>query len=81
MKIFKYKIDREIKMPKGSVIVKVGLQAKVAHIWALVDPDDEMVTRRIWVAMTGSEAPKMPYIGTILHSDSYVEHYFDGGEV
>jgi hypothetical protein len=53
-------------------------------LWALVDPAEELVPQKVYVAMTGEELPLLGigrFIGTVvMHADRVVAHVFEGTE-
>jgi len=67
MKIYKYPIpvndEIVIKMPMSAKVLTVQMQKSEPYIWALVNPDEEMVERRFYLYGTGM---------TITHSESYI---------
>lgn len=78
--IWKWQIEYELFMPIDAEILHIGVQFGKPFLWARCDPSAPMATRFIWACPTGGQNPTdMPYIGTALISDDYVEHYFDGG--
>lgn len=84
--IWKYMVEVadqfEIEMPEGARVLCVQVQHDHPQIWAMVDPDAPMVTRRFRVVGTGHgiEAPIGPYVGTFqLYGGSFVGHLFEEG--
>ena len=73
-------------MPKGSRILSVGNQREVIVCWAVVDPLQVHVPRRIIILGTGHSHLdegifKLPFIGTVfLNKGTFAFHLFDGGE-
>lgn len=86
MKIFKYPvmvIDRqEIQLPTGAQILKVEIQGddEEAFMWALVDPDAELETRKFRLAGTGHliEERNLHHIDTFqMLSGRLIWHFFE----
>jgi hypothetical protein len=75
-----------IDMPTGAKILKVGLQNQCPVIWALVNPENPKVPRRINVVGTGHDAGDvhpLDYVGSVQMESGIGElvwHFFDGGE-
>lgn len=73
------------KMPKGARLVHAHEQAGEVCVWAEVDPQAPLVTRRITAAPTGvSIIVEAKYVGTahlVEHGTPIVLHVYDGGEV
>ena len=70
-KITSSAINDPILMPKGARILSVGVQRRAIVCWAVVDPLQVPVFRRIVVARTGyshldESVFKLPFIGTVL---------------
>lgn len=90
--IYRYEVaetDRQlIPMPRGARLLSIQRQTRFPlgmSLWALVDPEAEIVNRTIFWRGTGHEAPgdetyKTYYIGTYQEADGIVGHFFDGGE-
>lgn len=88
--IYKYEIDlrssQTVRMPAGGKIIHVGEQKfsqSPLCLWAMVDSGAEMKTRKIGVLGTGAEnfecySPS-ENIGTVICSNGFVWHVFDGG--
>ncbi len=70
-----------IDIPKGAYIIAAGIQQNTITLWAIVDPDADLIGRRIEVFGTGHHLPggSRTYIG-IVFDGPYVWHVFDGGE-
>lgn len=85
--VFKYQLPIcpcvvTIEMPEYADILCVKVQHGRATLWAEVEEEEKVVQRTIHAIMTGQETPEDgDYIGTaLLEGDSFVLHYFDGGE-
>jgi len=82
--IHKYRIKFDtsdyVEMPKGAQILDVQIQYETFCVWAIVDPEQEMVQRKISIIGTGQKVNGGKYIATIQNS-IFVWHIFDGGEV
>jgi hypothetical protein len=83
-KIFKYPltIDDEIKisMPEGSEILTVQTQGERPFIWAIVDTDAPLTTRRLCVRGAGHtfKGNEGKYIGTCqIDNEFLVFHVFE----
>ncbi len=70
----------EMALPSGAHIIHVAMQGEHMTLWALVDPDLPLASRRVYVCGTGHPVPDDGvYVGTV-HHDDLVWHIFDGGE-
>jgi DNA-directed RNA polymerase subunit RPC12/RpoP len=83
-KIFKYPLpiddEIEISMPEGSKILTVQTQKEGPCIWAIVDTDAPLTTRRLCLRGTGHifRGNEGKYIGTYqLDSGPFVFHLFE----
>ena len=81
--IWKFPLDFadkvEIQMPCFAAIIHVGVQHERLCLWAIIDIDQPLVTRRFRVIGTGHEYPDcLPekYIGTVFQ-DVFVWHIFE----
>lgn len=87
MKVFKYEINGDIRMPQGAQLLHVGEQQEhnrlKLFVWALVNPDEPMVRRVLSVIGTGmtSQEDTSTYVGTVQSQSGLVWHVFDQGEV
>lgn len=87
MKIFKYPFELAdepiVRMQKYAQILDCQSQAGVLTIWAIVDPNAEMVNRKLAVVGTGHadypDTPRTKYIATV-QQGNFVWHIFDMGE-
>jgi hypothetical protein len=79
----------EVKMPRGARLLHIDVQDGPIMLWALVDPEAEMVTRSFRLAGTGHPIEPMwedvPYVGSVQQpwgdtGVTFVWHVFDGGE-
>ena len=72
--VFKYELqgkDVILKLPLGAKILNVQLQNDRPVLWALVNPENELVDRSICIVGTGWDVEdNMEYINT------YMEGYF-----
>lgn len=82
-------IDQQvIAMPKGAQLLLIERQTRLPlamSLWALVDPDEEIVNRKIFWRGTGTTVPgdvtyHIPYINSYQEQNGFVWHFFDGGE-
>ena len=66
-RVFKYKFQDDIVLPKGAEIVAFGEQGEDVFIWAIVDPENPPETRKFFIVGTGHQLPPEPYayIGTL----------------
>ena len=67
-----------VQMPKGARPVKVGEQAGLLFLWAIVDPCVERVSVPIVLVGTGQPSPSNGYVETVLVHDQWVIHVFVG---
>lgn len=85
--IYKYSLQvaetQLIDMPQDSKLLCVQIQSGIPCIWAIVDPEKPMRTRKIIMGGTGTHDPlqfeldqrEAAYIGTV-QVGRYVWHYF-----
>lgn len=83
--VHKYQIDVvdsiSVKTSRNARLLHVAKLNEVPFLWALVDTEEPLVSRRIFVCGTGREVPfGAIYVGTF-HEDHFVWHVFDGGEL
>ena len=85
-KVLKYELPMndfvEVDIPAGAQVVSVQSQGDGLYIWALVDPLEEITTRRIFrIAGTGhpiTDPEKLRFIGTVLmYRGGLVFHVFE----
>jgi DNA-directed RNA polymerase subunit RPC12/RpoP len=83
--IYKYPLpignDVEISIPMGAQILTVQVQNKRPYIWAIVDTDAPLTTRRLCLRGTGHpfNGKEGKYIGTYqLVNGDLVFHLFEG---
>lgn len=76
-----------VKMPAGANILTCGMSGRDFAIWAMIDTEQLIVDRHLYVVGTGHplrpEIAAMPYLGTVYMPDALgdlVFHLFDGGE-
>lgn len=89
MTIWKFPLsvrDHSILMPRGARLLSVAIQGGEPCLWAMVDPSQPRVARRIGVQLTGAEIGQrslsLPFIGTLLLENGlFVTHVFDLGEM
>jgi hypothetical protein len=98
-KIFKYDVPGpgcfKVEMPRGAEILSVQTQRGEPVFWALVEPGEPLVARRLACIATGEEIDLtdvpyvvLRYVGTFQleietsakSAPSIVMHLFDGGE-
>jgi len=89
--IWKYQLEVKdeifLTMPADAKLLHVGFQNGEPVLWALLNPENEYVERKIMVTGTGwdiSDKDMGVYIGSIQTPSilgELVWHYFDGGEV
>lgn len=84
--VWKYDIKTtntlNINMPKGAEILDIQEQKEKPKIWALVNPDNSLETRKFKIYGTGhnidSSINKDNYIGTYqLHRGNLIFHVFE----
>lgn len=78
--VYKYKIhtveSQVIDMPAGARILTAADQAGMFCLWALVDTNKGIVSRRIYIKGTGHVVPELSeYVATI-HQSGFVRHIF-----
>jgi len=87
--IWKYRLEPGaftlVPMPRAARILCVQVQGDLPTIWALVDPQEPTVARRIAILATGESVQDdlvvANYIGSFqLVAGALVFHAFDGGE-
>jgi hypothetical protein len=79
--IYKYPVPvrgdtLKVEMPAEAILVHVAMQNEVPHVWARVDTDQPMVTRRFQWFGTGWQDMPDGYVGTV-HQSPFVWHLFD----
>ena len=87
MTIWKYPLEitgsQEVVLPQGARILCVQVQHDVPCLWALVNPDEPSIPRRIYIFGTGHVAPVSAegYIGTFQTNEGqFVGHVFERSE-
>lgn len=87
MEIWKFPLladDAPISMPRGARILSLALQRGEPHVWALADPEQPKVLRRLRVIGTGmrlGDVANSVFVGTfVLDRLGLVFHVFDAGE-
>ncbi len=86
MEVWKFQVSPNpyVQMPKGADTLSVGIQGQDIMVWARVNPNSIMITRRLPVYGTGHVIDpldhELPLIGTVFMGP-LVFHVFDGGEV
>lgn len=72
------------RMPAGARVLSVGAQGQGIYAWALCDPDQPEVQRRLWPVSTGAAgvgwADDAMFVGTV-QMNGLVFHIFDRGEL
>lgn len=70
-----------VQMPVGAEVLHADCQGNQVFVWALVDPDAEMETRRFGVFGTGHPVPEdARHIGTCIERNwGLVWHVFEEG--
>lgn len=79
--IWKYKIDGSIQMPKDAKILTVQNQDGEEHLWALVNPINELEVRKFIIIGSGQsfDDTDANYIGTY-QQPPFVWHLFELGQ-
>ena len=86
MIIYKYQIEPSptqinIEMPEGAKILSCGLDGfGVPCIWALVNPENEMVKKPVYCVGTGwnmSALDNCKFIGSMTDCGGFVWHVFE----
>ena len=82
--IYKYALGQgrytTLHMPAGAVIISCKAKEGVVYVWAVVDPEQPRVERKVGVVGTGwmfDDADSV-YVGTV-HPGAFVFHVFDLG--
>lgn len=82
MKIYKYKIDifkSPLSVPIGWHPVSAGMQGEDFVVWAIVDPTQQLVKKRVAIIGTGWDIDEsmtdMAFLNTI-QKDGFVWHVF-----
>ena len=82
--VWKYPINidglTELTLPGGAQVLTVNLQNEKPFLWAMVDPDKHLTTRRFRLVATGEsfEANDPFYVGTLfVEGGRYVFHVFE----
>jgi hypothetical protein len=83
--VYKYDLEPledvvELQLPRYSQILKVDTQLQKPRLWALVETEQPLETRKFRVAGTGHEIKEQntAYIGTVfMHSGFLVFHVFE----
>ena len=87
-RVYKYAIPvgdfRDVALPEGAEILTVQVQHDEPQLWAVVDPEAPLVTRRFRLLGTGhstdNDVGRHNYIGTYqLHDGGLVFHLFELG--
>ena len=89
MIIYKYSLSEitdihELELPRGAKPLKLAIQGGIPCLWVLVDPEEPLIKRRVFVAPTGIQRGAWipseeiaEYIDTLItHNDRLVLHYF-----
>lgn len=76
--IWKYKINGSIQMPMDAQILTVQNQDGEEHLWALVNPTNELEMRKFLIVGTGQsfDDTGTNYIGTF-HQPPFMWHLFE----
>ena len=72
--------EQSIEMPGGAELLTVAVQGGECFLWAVVQPKNNRVSRRLNIYGTGHPLPDEPgrHIGTfMLHGGALVFHAFD----
>lgn len=88
--VYKYELlpgAIRLDLPRGAELLHAGTQGHAAYLWALVDPAEPKVTRRVFAQATGEPMPSLAgdadYVDTFTVDEGagpLVFHVFDGGE-
>ena len=72
-----------VPMPAESTLRAVQVQRGVPCLWAEVDPDDPLVDREFFWAVTGErfDPAGMAFVGTVQTDGGIVLHLYDRGPV
>lgn len=72
---------QEMWIPAGAEFLAVAEQERELCLWAKVDPDADLMLRRIAVVGTGNPCQlEALFVGSVVMSYGLVWHVFDGGE-
>jgi hypothetical protein len=70
--------EADILMPIGAEVLAVGNQGNNLCLWARVDPEAELETRRFRVRGTGLPGAEGEHVGTVLlYNGALVLHVFE----
>jgi hypothetical protein len=81
-KVFKYSLDTrtcDVVMPVGAEVVAAEAIDGSIYVWAVVDPDARIESRRFYVLATGEVLPdeQLKHVGTVVTVNSHVYHVFE----
>jgi hypothetical protein len=83
--VWKYPLlNKIVEIPKGAELLTVAVQEDTVCLWALVDPEQPKVKRKIALIGTGTHGvfPGEKYIGTChMENGEFVVHAFNCGEI
>lgn len=73
--------EQTVYMPEDADLLHVAEQAGTLCLWARVIPTGQRTVGRVIVIRgTGHPIWTQPHVGTVLASNGFVWHVFDGGE-
>lgn len=80
-KILKYAVNEVMELPAGAQILRVGSQEGVSYLWALIQDNAPMVTRKFKIVGTGHQVkPGLDFIAT-WEDRHFVWHLFEDTSV
>jgi hypothetical protein len=84
--IWKYKINKDVELmlPKGSILLSVGIQNNDIHLWVeRLNEDIDLEPRTIIIFGTGWKVPvfEKEFIGTVQYTNGMVFHVFEGKNI
>ena len=69
---------QDVLMPLGAEVLSVAGQNEYPCLWARVDPEAELETRRFRVCETGAPGAEGEHVGTVLlYNGALVLHVFE----
>lgn len=77
-RIYKYKINAVVELPKGAKIIKVDIQNEAPHMWCLINADEKETESRVFsIVGTGHDIDdRCEFVGTYFQ-DVFVWHVLE----
>lgn len=69
----------DVYMPAGATVLTAAMQYGSVVLWADVDPDEPLTSRRFGLVGTGNPVPwpSVTYVGTVFPDEHFVFHVFE----